>query len=295
MNRADVEMVTGQMDNLANTFARNRALDQERNFRQQEVDTQKMRTQADIDFRTAQRKHYEQIENQQAGNENVRLNQQQIAQKQQLLQTALHLNATGQLDDDAIDAFNDWLKNDDTFKVTGIQISKPSVTNGKSKDAAIVNALKTAQEWRRQAAESDDEKEAQKLNEYADMSENWVKRQGSFKPAEGYTEEDTTPVIDSITKQQAKDKDGNLLFTKKTKTRTPFATPAAAPASMPGAAPRPAAANFPTLPARPADRQHGQTYQSAVGPVVWDAQNAVLKKAPQIAVPGFGAAQPPGQ
>jgi hypothetical protein len=94
MNRADVLMLNNSLDELGNTFLRNRQLDQEKQFREGETKTQQMRTQADIDFRKAQGEHYSAMETKQS--EHDAITETQNAQRNELLEKQVGLKQSAQ-------------------------------------------------------------------------------------------------------------------------------------------------------------------------------------------------------
>lgn len=158
------------------------------------------------------------VETNRAGEQSA---QQAAQQKQGLLQSVIQLNASGSLDDASLQGVNDWLRSDEHFGQTGIQISKPTNPTGKGRgESAVVNALKQAEMYKQQAAQSEDPAEQQQFNQYATMLEGWVKHAGSFAPAQGFVTTKVTPETNPLT---GKPTGGSITNTT---TKTPITSPA---------------------------------------------------------------------
>lgn len=237
MNRLDVEMLNRSLGGLGDSFAQRR----QQEFQQQQA---MQRLALEQSMRGDQQQHYQNEEEtnkrresnevgfhaQTLKNESDRNDIQGLQQKQAFFQSVAGLNATGQLPDEARDDFNDWLKNDDHFGATGLQIQKPDPQFQKNgnKEAAIVNATKTALSYHQQATESDDPDEKKQLEDYATKLDSWIEKQGKFAP----------PKPGSVTDENIElDKDGHA--TRKTKTVTPLTPPAPIAPSAPDAAQQP--------------------------------------------------------
>jgi hypothetical protein len=282
MNRADVALVNNQLDELGNAFLRNRQLEQEKNIRQQEADAATMRAQGDLEFRKAQQQHYNQIEDKQSDLDKLRQNQLAAQQKQGLFQSVVALNATGQLSDDARDDFNDWLAADEHFGPTGLQIKVPDNPNTKNKDAAVVNAIKSAKQYRDLAKAASDPDQAAEFNSYADKLEAWVTKQGEFKPAEGFEETTTKPTIDPLTGKQTG-------VSTATKRRTPIPAGPAATSTRQSSNPLDLFSQAKSAIAGGKDPAAVKTRFKTLTGQDFDAFNPT--NAPAIGVPGMGSAQ----
>lgn len=201
-NRADVQMLQESIQHLGDTYAQRRQQNMAQDKAMQQLALERQMRDIQEQRSKSQEQHYGLMEARQQtyqdkalGNQSRMMqkegdradNQQQQAEfmnKQGLFKSVAGLNATGQLSPDARNAFNKWLSTDDHFAPTGLQIQEPDpkFQNKKFKEPAIVQAVKSAQDYRDQAAQSDDPEQQKQFLGYADMLESYSKRQGSFSP-----------------------------------------------------------------------------------------------------------------
>lgn len=211
-NRQDVQMLQEALQGLGQGFAQRRQQSAEHDTEMQKLALESQLRDIQQSRYDAQGEHFNKMEAGQQDYYNKVLENQKLAQskqddkatqvasqedmknKQSLLQTVIGLNATGQLSDDDRDNVNDWIAKDEHLGTTGIQLQAPDpkFQKGQNKQPATVAALNSAADFRKQAQETKDPDEATRLNDYANWTESWVKKQGTFasqvpKPTENVT------------------------------------------------------------------------------------------------------------
>ena len=295
-------MVDQQLNQLGQTLLQQRQMQQTGQYQQAELKYRQLAEQAAVNRYEAAQHHYDAMEKIGASNEDARnknaaaeldfrqkelaqrdtaqsqgANQQDLQNKQQMLQSVIALNATGQLDDDARNDVNSWLSDDEHFGPTGIQISKPDPSLAKTagKDAAVVNALKQAQAYRLAASQATDPDDAKQNGDYAAMLEKYVAKAGT-----GAT---FTPTQTQVQRNAM----GQVTNTLRTAISPPGAV------GVPNSGTGGGANAWPAAPQDPAQRVPGQRYSSPSGTsATWTGQGWDTS-APTVQVPGLGAAQAP--
>lgn len=276
-------MLNGQLDELGNAFLRNRALDEQKRQGDERIDIEKKRIGVDQSFRDAQLQHYKNMETTAAGTAAKQLDQAALAEKQKLLQTAITLNATGALADGALENVNNWLSTDEQLGQSGLQLRPPANPLGKGKDAAVVNALKQADAYDQLADGEENPEKAAGFKTNAKQLRDWVGRQASFAPAQGYQTTTEKPELDEFGKPT-----GKMLTSTSRKVPLPGTPPAVAAAP---AAPKAAVSNQMVQVIRP-DGQTGMIPRANLPGALAAGYKQVGTNAPTVAVPGFGNAQP---
>lgn len=323
MNRADVQMLNNQLDELGNSFLRNRQLDQEKEYHQGEVQSQQMRTQADIDFRKAQGEHYNAMESKESDRNSLLEKQvglkesaQNLAEAQSSLKESMgtlanQVKAGKMTQDDATQYFRDSMDNgigkqnpqlhDQMLaqpqykamydgKVDWATLADQLANQTKSRSVTGANDM-LVQHWKQAQDEADgatDPAEKTKLQSLADTYKGLIGKQSAGYTPPGYKQ---TTVVQKPNPLGV----GAPVTTTNTIDRAYSPSAAPAPAAAPGApAPGAPGADIPTAPTDPTQRVKGQKYRSQKNPSLigtwtgagWDTGT------PQQQVPGFGAAQP---
>lgn len=297
-------MLNSQLDQLGNTFLRNRLMAEEE-ARGREQDAAANRR-ADIDqaFRQEALQRLVNEDNRNEAHLKTQEQQQGLADKQKMLQTVIQLNLSGQLDDASRSQVNQWLESDPHFSGTGIQLQKPPdhALKTSAKDAMVVNALKNADQYRQQAQSAASPVQAKQYNDYADMLEQWVRHSAEFKPTPGYEQTEQTPAVDPMTGEPKLDASGKPTYIEKKTTRVPI-TPGAV--SAPAAA-TPQAGPFPPNYPEATAAGNDIVFQQAKFAIANGKEPAAVKQRfkqatgldfdtyvpkQQQAVPGFGSAQ----
>ncbi len=162
LNYADVELLNRSMENAGNAFATRRAQQgQERRDIANDLIRRKM-LEVDQARSNATGEHEQRMETQ----FNTRAAQQD---KQEMLKTVLGLNAGGQLDEEGIKQVNDWITKDPDLSKTGIHIkAPPQKAPPQAGQNSVAQALERAQAFRESGN-----------TEYADMLENWARKQST--------------------------------------------------------------------------------------------------------------------
>lgn len=170
MNLASAKLLNDSLQNLADNFYRERALEQTGKLEAQRLAVEQA-------FRDAMMQHYADIEqrqadtaDKQAGMMDKQVAQGTMAQKQDLLKTVMGLNATGQLTDSGRDAVNKWLATDPDLGKTGMQLqASPSPSTDPShQQSALVQAVGMYQQLLTQAANTSDPAQAAIYSRVAD-------------------------------------------------------------------------------------------------------------------------------
>lgn len=208
MNRADVAMLVDSLNNFGEgamkrkqTQFQNEQAMQRLALEQQVKDIQESRY-------NAQQTHYNEIEksnSRRADAADTRAQAQSDAEglkeKADLFKSAAGLNATGALTDESRDQFNKWLSSDTHFGATGLQLKAvdPKFQKTAGKETAVVQAIKTAESYRKQADDTDDPEQKKQYLGYADLLEKAAKKQGEFAPPKAGMNKNTQLQYDPLT------------------------------------------------------------------------------------------------
>lgn len=203
MTTTEAELLLRSIGSLGDSFAQQKdrerqqsQFDARMDMERQNADRQEKERLATEDYRKSARDaaaaHYSKMEQGQANAADLAASKARMEWKQKLLQSALHSNATGQLDDGSRESFNKWLANDEDMKTTGLQLGKPSSLMAKpgAKESASVNVINSMNDFRSRAKASQDPEEQKELNHAADLLEGIATKMGTVKTP--------TPPMDTI-------------------------------------------------------------------------------------------------
>lgn len=330
MNRADVLMLNNSLDELGNSFLRNRQLQQERELREGELKTQQMRTQADIDFRKAQGEHYNAMEAKEDSRNS--LLEKQGAERNSLLEKQIGLKQSAQ---DMADAQSSLKESVATLahqvkagKMTAqeaTQYFRDSMDSGIGSQNPQLHDQLLGQpqfkamydgkvDWATLADQLAQTTKSRSLTGANDMLvQHWQQAQDEADAATDPAEKTKLQTLADtykglISKQSAGYVPPSVTQTNIIQKPNPlgagapvtttnvmkraYSAAAAAPMAQPPAA-APTATDIPLAPPDPAQRVRGQKYRSQKNPsLIATWTGAGWDTGPQQQVPGFGAAKP---
>lgn len=313
MNRADVALLDSQLDELGNTFLRNRQLQQEGQLRGREIDVNNAFRQAQMQHYNAMEEHYGAMQQKESERNDIlekqiglRQSAQDLAEAQSSLKESVgalaqQVKAGKMSQDEATQYFKDAMDN-------GIGKSNPALHDqmlaqpqykamydgnmdwatvadqmaAQSKNRSVTGAdehlINSANALKAEAdSETDPQKKAALQQQIDQLNGVIQKRSGQVAPPD-YTQTTVKPspfggAPSTNTVSRAYSRPGAV------------GTPAAPPAAMP---------QVPTVPPDPGQRVVGQRYRSATNPNLigtWTGQGFDTNAAPTQAVAGFGNAQ----
>jgi hypothetical protein len=331
MNRADVLMLDNQLDELGNSFLRNRQLQQEKEFHAGELETQKMRTQADIDFRKAQGEHYNAMEDRADNLSDLQQKKNDLLEKQiGMREAAQNLSAAQQSMKDSVATLSSQVKAGKMSQEDATAYFRDAMDNGIGKSNPQMHDQMMAQpqykamydgklDWATLADQMAQQTKGRSVTGAVDMQvQHWKDAQDAAdqetdptrkKPLQDYADQlkanlpaslkQTPPAGFTDTKVTQKPNPlgvGAPVTTTNTMQRVYSPSAVHAMVASSAAAPAAATAPVPVAPADPTQRAVGQKYRSQKNPnliATWTGNGwDTGTNAPAQQVPGFGVAQP---
>jgi hypothetical protein len=184
MNYRDVGLLNNSLDQLGETFLKQRMLEEQKKKGDEELGLRRQQLGIEQGRADAATAHYNKMETAQTDAAAKAQQAADLRDKQQMLQTVMQLNVGGALAPGSLDSVNQWLRDDEHFGKTGMQLIPPKEKAPQAGQNALAQAYQQADMWKTKAdqARTTDPEKAAQYDEFSTNLRKWGNLQANAAP-----------------------------------------------------------------------------------------------------------------